>query len=115
MTPNFSSRFYRVFSISVDLNGVDPLRDKLVPKLRLITRYAFHTITQDERGAPDLISLREYGTDELWWVILSYNKIGHYKELLEGKQLKIPDYSAVLSLITQNTVRPDSIQRVVTI
>jgi len=115
MTPDFTSKFYRVFSIIVDKHGVDPLLDRTVLQLKRITRYTVHKVTQDERAAPDLISLREYGTDELWWMLMAYNGIGHYKTIVEGLNLKIPDYAALLAINSQNAVRPDRIQRVVTI
>ncbi len=110
-----SNSFNRSFSIVTDSFGIDPLRDKLIPKITSIIHYTIHVVTQDERGAPDLISLREYKTEGLWWIIMAYNGIGRYQLIVEGLQLKIPDYSAVLSLMSQNSVRPDRIQRVVTI
>lgn len=115
MTPDFTSKFYRVFSVVSDVYGIDPLLDRTIPRLREITRYSVHVVTQDERAAPDLICLREYGTDEVWWMLLAYNGIGHYRNIVEGLTLKIPDFAALLSINTQNTVRPDRIQRVVTI
>ncbi len=115
MTPNFNSKFYRVFSVVTDEYGIDPLLDRTIPHLKTISRYTLHLVTQDERAAPDLISLREYGTDELWWMMMAYNGVGHYKTIVEGVTLKIPDYAALVSLNNQNTVRPDRIQRVITI
>jgi len=115
MTPNFSSKFYRVFSVTPDEHGIDPLLDKIVPHLKTLSKYSVHPVTQDERGAPDLISLREYGTDELWWMLMAYNGIGHYKNIVEGVMLKIPDYAALVAVNSQNTIRPDRIQRVITI
>ena len=115
MAPDFTSKFYRVYSLRSDRHGVDPLLDRTIPLLKNISRYSIHVVTQDERAAPDLISLREYGTEELWWMLLAYNGIGHYKSLVEGLNLKVPDYGALLSLNAQNAVRPDRIQRVVTI
>lgn len=115
-SPNESaSKYQRVFSITVDSLGIDPILDTLVPEILKIKQFSFHTVTQDERGAPDLISLREYGTDQLWWMLLTYNGIGSYRKIVEGTILKIPDYGTLISIVTYNSIRPSVIQRVISI
>lgn len=109
------SKYQRFYSVQSDKYGVDPILDRVCVDVHTISNFKNHTISEDERGAPDLISLKEYGTVELWWVILSYNGIGSNKSIVEGKVIKIPDFASVIALITKNTVRPDKIQRVITI
>lgn len=109
------SKYLRVFSVEVDEFGIDPIRDKLVPEIAKIKSYTVHEVTQDERGAPDLISLREYGTDEFWWMILAYNGIGSFKKIVEGTRIRIPSQTALIALVTANAVRPSVVQRVITI
>lgn len=112
---DLTSKYLRIFSVEVDRQGIDPLKDKLIPLITQIQKYTTHSITQDERASPDLISLREYGTDELWWMIMAYNGVGSYRELVEGRSLKVPDFASIVSIVTSNAVRPNKIQRVITI
>ncbi len=110
-----SSKYQRVYSVIFDSYGIDPILDTLVPEILKIQTYTFHTVVQDERGAPDLISLREYGTDELWWMMLAYNGIGSYKDIVEGTVLMIPNYAALIRVTSYNSIRPTTIPRVITI
>lgn len=112
---NITSKYQRLFSIVSDKYGVDPLLDRLVPSINAIKQYTMHEIQQDERAAPDLISLREYETDEFWWVLMAYNGISSYRTLVEGKIIKIPDMSSVISIVTENAIRPNKVQRTITI
>lgn len=112
---DFSSKYLRFYAVTSDRFGVDPLLDKVVPEIMKIRSYTVHEVKQDERGAPDLISLRNYGTDELWWILMAYNGIGNYKTLVEGVALKIPDYASVISSVTHNTIRNNRVQRVIPI
>jgi hypothetical protein len=112
---DMASKYQRVFSVVPDEYGIDPLLDTLVPEILKITMYSLHEVTQDERGAPDLISLREYNTDQLWWHILVFNGIGQAKKVVEGTTLKIPSYASVIALTTHNSIRPTHVQRVITI
>jgi hypothetical protein len=45
----------------------------------------------------DLISKRLYGTTELWWAILDYNRISDPFSLVVGQRLRIPNPEVVLS------------------
>ena len=109
------STFSRVFSITVDKYGVDPLLDQMIPYVMSITTYSNHEVVQDERGAPDLICLREYGTDELWWMMMAYNKIGRTSLIVEGTTVKIPAYSELVRITGEQTIRSSYTQRVITI
>lgn len=112
---NMTSKYQRVYAIISDKFGIDPLLDRLIPSINAISQYTLHEILQDERGAPDLISLREYDTDEFWWVLMAYNGISSYRTLVEGQLLKIPNMSSVISIVTENAIRPNKVQRTITI
>ncbi len=112
---DISSRYQRVFSVTADQHGIDPLLDKLLPEIMKIKNFSIHEVTQDERGAPDWISEQEYGTDEFWWHILAYNGICSYKDIVEGRSLRIPNFAELVSIVTHNTLRPNTTSRVVTI
>ena len=112
---DLTSRYQRFFAITSDRFGVDPLRDKLVPQLMKIKNFSVHTVTQDERAAPDLISLREYNSDEFWWCVMAYNGVCSYKDIVEGKSLRIPSLTEMISVVTEQTLRPNVTSRVITI
>ncbi len=115
MAEQLDSKYDRFYSIVSDQYGVDPLKDKVMPSLLKISTFQPHIVTQDERGSPDLIALRQYGSEKLWWIVLAYNGIASYKDIVEGTQLKIPTISAVVEVITQNSVSSARTQRVITI
>jgi len=115
MAAQLDSKYDRFFSVTADQWGIDPLKDKVLPLILSIDSFSPHVVTQDERGSPDLISKRKYGDEKLWWVILAYNGIASYKDVVEGIQLRIPAFGSVVSAITQNAVAGSSVQRVITI
>lgn len=112
---DLTSKYQRIYSVVSDIHGIDPLKDTLVPEILKIKSYKLHEVTQDERGAPDLIALREYGTDQLWWMMMVYNGIGTYRNIVEGITLKIPDYGSLITIVTHQSIRPTNVQRVITI
>lgn len=112
---DITSKYQRFFAVTSDQYGVDPLRDKIVPQLMKITNFTTHDVLQDERAAPDLISLREYGSDEFWWIILNYNGLCSYRNVIEGISLRIPAITDVIATVTNNAVTPNVTPRVVTI
>lgn len=113
---NFNNKFYRVFSIHTDKHGIDPLLDKVLNYLQEINSYTTHIVTQDQRGAPDLISYIKYGTEDYWWHLMAYNGICRTSQIIEGKILKIPDLGslvAITNLVTSNNAT--QINKIVTI
>lgn len=95
---SLDNKFYRAYAIVVDKYGIDPLQDKIVPSIMKINVYKNHEVTQDERGSPDLISMREYGTEDFWWHILTFNGICRFRDVVEGMTLRIPAMGALVSL-----------------
>lgn len=110
-----ASKYQRVFAVTVDSYGIDPIRDKLVFDLLNITSYQNHAVTQAERGAPDLLSYEYYGTEELWWVIMAYNRLILPREITQDKLLKIPDLSQVMSIVSDKTIDNQVVSRVVSL
>ena len=109
------SKYDRWFAVHADQYGIDPLKDKVIPILQQITTFTPHVVTQSERGSPDLIALRRYGTEKLWWIILAYNGIASYKDIIEGVTLRIPSLNSVIAVITERSVSSNNQLRVVTI
>lgn len=94
---SFNNRFFRANAVVIDALGIDPLLDRLVDRIAAISTYTNHEVSQDERGAPDLISFVEYDTEDFWWHIMVYNGICRYRDIKEGTTLRIPDYGALIS------------------
>ncbi len=114
MNGNLDNRYLRAFSVTTDAFGIDPLLDKLVSFILKLQVYDLHDITQDERGAPDLISLNAYGMEDFWWHLMVYNGIVSFHELLEGTTIKLPMLGDLISLTTDNIIRTGS-ARIITI
>lgn len=112
---SLTSKYQRVYAVTTDQYGIDALRDKMIPAITKIRGYTNHQVQQDERAAPDLISEREYNSDEFWWIIMAYNGLSTYRSLVEGMILKIPNLSEVVNAVTENSIRPNSVKRTITI
>lgn len=95
---NFNNKFFRIYTVTIDKYGIDPLLDKLIPRLMDIRAYSNHAVVMDERGAPDLISLREYGSEDYWWHIMAFNGVCRFRDLVEGITLKIPDLGSLIAV-----------------
>lgn len=89
-----------------DDHGIDPLLDisQKIVKLNLVKT---HEVLSDERGRPDYISHREYGTTDLWWVVMMYNKIFCYKDVVEGLILNLPSHTSIMTLLN-SVIKYDS-------
>lgn len=111
---DLSSKHLRAYGTVADQWGIDPLLDRVVPLLTSIRSYTEYTVQQDERGAPDLISFRAYGIQDLWWHLMVYNGIVLYKEIVEGLVLRIPEYASIISImsISELSVKNPKIVRV---
>ena len=101
---DWNNKFFRAYAVTTDAYGIDPLLDKLVPSILKITTYTNHEVTQEERGAPDLISLREYSSEDFWWHIMTYNGICRFRDIVQGLTLKIPDIGSITAITNQKLV-----------
>ena len=90
--------FLRGEAVVYDKHGIDPLLDKIVPKLRSITRFSYHEVQHSEKGAPDLISFSVYGREDFWWHIMAYNGICRWSSIVEGMILKIPEFGSIIDI-----------------
>lgn len=104
---DLNNKFFRVHAITTDRYGIDPLKDTIVPKIVAIVNYTIHEVSQDERGAPDLIAKRKYGDEAFWWHIMAYNGICRYNDIIEGLTLRIPNFADIID-ITNTAVNSQS-------
>lgn len=103
---------------------VDPLESKIWPPItnlieitRLI-QFTSRYVTEEEEGRPDLIAYKEYGSVDLWWVIMEANSIMHHLDVEAGLLIKIPISSNVDDLLSNSLVRNShntSIRRTITL
>lgn len=100
------NRFARYLHVESDAFGIDPLLDKLADKLSQVTEFTYHEVKQEERGAADLISLREYGTEDHWIIIWIINAIASPREIAEGMQLKIIPLGTIIDIYNQLQATP---------
>lgn len=112
---DFNNRFFRVYAVTIDKYGIDPLLDKLVPKITAITSYSNHDVVMDERGAPDLISLREYNSEDYWWHIMTYNGVCRFRDIVEGITLKIPTLGALIGVTNDALLEKSKASNIATI
>lgn len=112
--PDFNNKFFRVHAITADEYGIDPYLDKIVPKILLINSFSNHEVTQDERGAADLISLREYGAEDYWWHLMTYNGICRFRDIVQGMTLKIPDFGSIVAITNDTLVNNPTSETLIT-
>lgn len=60
------------------------------------TKFTTHRVGVEEVGRPDLISYREYGSVEWWWLIMKVNGLIDPFELVPAEVIVIPDLSEYL-------------------
>ncbi len=82
-----------------DADGADPIASNNLQAIMDIKDYADHLVTSSDALNPWLISEDEYGTVELFFVILYYNGLVHAKELVEGTSIKIPTATQVRKVL----------------
>lgn len=92
---------YRTNSLTIDIYGIDPLKDKSFQAIHDMKSTKTHLVKSDEVGRPDLISYREYKTTVLWWAILIHNGITYPLDILENTVLKIPDFSNLNTVVNK--------------
>lgn len=106
----------RAYSVTIDKYGIDALRDRALPLILAIPTYKNFEIKQHYRGRPDLIANDTYGNVNLWWVIMAYNGICSFREIVEGNGLKIPTSTLVSRILSDVASRQSSkTVRIVTI
>lgn len=82
-----------------DSDGADPIASTNLQLILAIEDYKEHTVTSSDALNPWLISEDEFGTVELFFVILYYNGLIHAKELTEGLVIKIPTATQVRKVL----------------
>jgi hypothetical protein len=92
----------RKSSTTTDTYGIDPLLDKSYRNLFNLIAVRSHLVTSDERGRPELIAYREYGSVKLWWVILVKNAMICPYDVVESMVLDIPSYSDVMTTLNRS-------------
>ena len=98
-----ASGLSREANTAFDQYGIDPLQDRGLIAMQKVLNYRNHSITVQQAGRPDLISHDFYKTTDLWWAILAYNGIADVRDLVEGLSIKIPEYSDIISALSQTT------------
>ncbi|MFH1984790.1 MAG: hypothetical protein ABIL58_23360 [Pseudomonadota bacterium] len=79
------------YSITDDLIRGELYREIRTGAANLTAGWIEHTVQPDERLMPELVSHREYGTDELKWAVLIVAGLDDYREPLEvGAVLRLP-------------------------
>lgn len=94
------TEFYKVITVE----GV-PERDFLydnISKFVMKRQVDYYRVTAEDIGRPDMISWKNYGTVQLWWLIMTVNQI--YNPLLDlvvGQVLTIPNILDIQEFYTE--------------
>jgi hypothetical protein len=92
----------RIVHTVVDELGMDPLRDDSFVAIQRIQDSSIYNVSEADEFNLPLISFRTYGDAELWWAILVYNRMVDVFSVCRGTTLRIPNYSKVISALTEN-------------
>lgn len=96
----------RINHVFVDELGMDPLRDTSFDAIMSVTRYDLFTVTKEYEHNAARISFLFYGTTDLWYAILYYNKLADNWKLVEGMELRIPNQNELTSALN-GAVKPE--------
>lgn len=106
--PNTSFSSTLVFDIGKIMefnNGFyDILTSVFVEKLRKLPVAGTYRVTT-ERFRPDLISYRIYGAEQYKIVLMLYNNLSSYLEIIPGLTLSYPSMNNIESILFDQTVR----------
>jgi len=80
--------------------GHDILTSFFMLKLDGLKPAGSFTVTT-EVGRPDVVSHKLYDSTQYWWMVLAYNNMVHFDELVTGAVLKFPSLSDMESLYFQ--------------
>ena len=104
MATNFGTNL-RSNTLTVDKYGIDPLKNKVAVAISQVNAYVLYNVNKSERGRPDLIAYNKYGDTNYWWIILMYNGLISFKELKEGITIKVPDFSQISKILSDQATQ----------
>lgn len=71
-----------------------------VPEIPVMESDRYFEVTVEFKHRPDLISLKYYGTEQLYWVIAAANDMTDpFAETTVGKKLRVPDRDYVFQTL----------------
>lgn len=95
-----------IYGIKEDNQGdkiLDVLNFGFVKLLRTLQLGKIHTVVKDEEFNLPLISWREFGVKDAWWLIAQFNGIiDPMSEITIGKELRIPTIDSIESSLEEN-------------
>jgi len=90
----------RFIEFNSELNFYDPTTALLIEKIPLLPISGEYILNKYRaNGRIDLISYDIYGTVNLWWVLLMYNKIYSFQDVISNTKLYYPSKNAIENLI----------------
>ncbi len=90
----------RFIEFNNNINFYDPTTSILIEKIKLLPKSGEYILDKyRSTGRIDLISYEIYGTTKLWWVILFYNNIYSFYDVVVNTKLEYPSQSSVENLI----------------
>lgn len=102
----------RIDYVLVDELGMDPLRDTSFDAIMSVQSWEPYTVEFSKRYNPQAISYAFYGTVDLWYAILYYNKIADGFALKEGTQLRIPNINELTSALTKSKAADTAVRTI---
>lgn len=101
----------RINYVQVDELGMDPLLDKSFDAIMSVESYTVYTVEASKAFNAAAISYAYYGTTDLWYAILYYNKFADNFALVEGSKIRIPNVNELTSALTKiNAITDKSVR-----
>lgn len=72
-----------------NIDNYDPLNSFLVKQLNNLSTFGQYIVTVEE-FRPDLISYKIYNTTQYWWLLMFYNNILSYTDVVSGVVIIYP-------------------------
>lgn len=76
----------------------DPLTSEFFDRLLKLKPSGVYTVSSEEHN-PALVSFRVYENTQYWWILLYYNRLTSYRDILVGDTVQYPSLEDLENLL----------------
>lgn len=77
---------------------VSLLNSAVISQIKQIEEYEIYQVSVEEK-APDYIALLKYRSHAYWWIIMVYNNLLSFDEIVPGMTLRLPSQVAIDNIL----------------
>lgn len=81
-------------------DNYDPLTSSMFDRITSLPQSGEYVV-QGEDGRPDLLSQAIYSDPQYWWILLMYNRIIDYRNVVTGQAIRFPAIDSIEAVYFQ--------------